>query len=113
MGLIPWEVPSHPVCTGHVWCTRRAIDLGPCQRSAMRLAPVTSAGNVWERSPDSLVHPQIEGNEGLPNGTSTAPRPLEAIKGTLRRMEQYTKHTLSTLQLRDFVTTPSKCSREI
>jgi hypothetical protein len=59
--------------------------------------------------PDSPMHPQIEGNQGLPNRTSTDPRPLRAIKGTPRRMEQYTKHTLSTLQLRDSSTTPLKC----
>jgi hypothetical protein len=47
------------------------------------------------------MHPQTEGNQGLPNGISTAPRPLGAIKGTPRRIEQNTKHTLSTLQLHD------------
>jgi hypothetical protein len=58
---------------------------------------------------DSLVHPQIEGNQGLQNRTSTDPRPLGAIKGTPRHMEQYTKHILSTLQLRDSTTMPLKC----
>jgi hypothetical protein len=45
--------------------------------------------------------------------TSTALRPLGAIKGTPRRMEQNTKHILSALQLQDSVTTPPKCSKEI
>jgi hypothetical protein len=54
-----------------------------------------------------------EGNQCIPNGTSTAPRPLRAIKGTPKRMELNTKHTLSTLQLWDSTTTPSKCLREI
>jgi hypothetical protein len=62
---------------------------------------------------NSPVHPRIEGNQRLPNGTPMAPRPLGAIKGTPRRMEQYTKHSKSTLQLWNFATTPSKCLREI
>jgi hypothetical protein len=44
------------------------------------------------------VHPRIEGNQGLPNGAPTAPRSLGTIKGTPRRMEQYTKHPLNILQ---------------
>jgi hypothetical protein len=63
--------------------------------------------------PDSSVHPQTEGNQGLSNGTSTALRPLEAIKGTPRCMEQNTNNILSTLQLRDSTITPPKYSREI
>ena len=42
-----------------------------------------------------------------------APGLLRAIKGTLRRIEQVPKQTLSTLQLRDSATTSLKCSREI
>jgi hypothetical protein len=38
---------------------------------------------------------------------------LGTIKETPRHMEQYTKHILSTLQLRDSATTPPKCLREI
>jgi hypothetical protein len=62
---------------------------------------------------DNPVHPQTEGNKSLPNEAPTTPRLLGAINGTPRRMEQYIKHTLSTLQLRDSITTPPKCSREI
>jgi hypothetical protein len=41
-------------------------------------------------------HP-TEGNNRLPGMPPTAPSCLGAIKGTPRRMEEYTKHTLSTL----------------
>jgi hypothetical protein len=41
-------------------------------------------------------HP-TEGKDCLPELLSTAPSCLGAIKGTPRRMEEYTKHTLSTL----------------
>jgi hypothetical protein len=52
---------------------------------------------------DCLVRPWTEGNYGLPNGASMAPCCLRAIKGTPRRMEQYTKHPLNILRRRDFV----------
>jgi hypothetical protein len=39
----------------------------------------------------------IEGKDCLPGLLSTAPICLGAIKGTPRRMEEYTKHTLSIL----------------
>jgi hypothetical protein len=49
----------------------------------------------------------------LPNEALTAPRSLGAIKGPPRRHGAgEPKHTLSTLQPRDSVTTPPKCSRE-
>jgi hypothetical protein len=48
-------------------------------------------------APDSPVHPRTEGNHGLPNGAPTAPRSLEAIKGTPWRMELHTKHSLNIL----------------
>jgi hypothetical protein len=44
-------------------------------------------------APDYPVRPWTECNQGLPNGTQTAPSCLGAIKGTPRRMEQYTKHS--------------------
>jgi hypothetical protein len=51
------------------------------------------------------VRPRTEGNYGLPNGAPTAPSCLRAIKGTTRRMEQYTKHLLNILRRRDFAFT--------
>jgi hypothetical protein len=41
-------------------------------------------------------HP-TEGKDSLPGLLSTAPSYLGAIKGTPRRMEEHTKHTLSIL----------------
>jgi hypothetical protein len=46
---------------------------------------------------DSLVHRWTEGKNCLPNGVPTAPSCLGAIKGTPRRMEHYTKHSLNIL----------------
>jgi hypothetical protein len=49
------------------------------------------------------VHQSIEGKNCLPGMLSTAPSYLEAIKGTPRRMEENTKHTLSILDHSHFV----------
>jgi hypothetical protein len=43
------------------------------------------------------VRQETEGKNCLPGLLSTAPSCLGAIKGTPRRMEEYTKHSLSTL----------------
>jgi hypothetical protein len=43
------------------------------------------------------VHHPTEGKDSLPGLLSTAPSYLGAIKGTPRRMEEHTKHTLSIL----------------
>jgi hypothetical protein len=44
---------------------------------------------------DCLVRQSTEGNNCLPGMLSTTPSCLGAIKGTPRRMEEYTKHSLS------------------
>jgi hypothetical protein len=49
-------------------------------------------------APDSPVHLWTEGKNFLPNGAPTAPSFLGAIKGTPRRMEQYTKPPLKILR---------------
>jgi hypothetical protein len=49
------------------------------------------------------VHQSIEGKNCLPGMLSTAPSCLGAIKGTPRRMEGDTKHTLSILDHSHFV----------
>jgi hypothetical protein len=46
-------------------------------------------------APDCPVRHPTEGNFGLPCWPPTAPSCLGAIKGTPRRMEESTKHTLS------------------
>jgi hypothetical protein len=48
-------------------------------------------------APDYPVHHPTEGKYCLPRMPPTAPSCLGAIKGTPRRMEEYTKHTLSIL----------------
>jgi hypothetical protein len=56
-------------------------------------------------APDSLVRQRTEGNNDLPNGAPTAPSCLGVIKGTLMRMEQYTKPLLNILRRIDSVST--------
>ena len=53
-------------------------------------------------APDCPVCHPTEGKNCLPIGSPTAPSYLGAIKGTPRRMEQYTKHPLNILRRRDF-----------
>jgi hypothetical protein len=48
-------------------------------------------------APDYLVRQATEDKNCLPGLLSTAPSCLGAIKGTPRRMEEKTKHSLSTL----------------
>jgi hypothetical protein len=43
------------------------------------------------------VHHPTEGKDNLPGLLSMAPSCLGAIKGTPRRIEEYTKHTISIL----------------
>jgi hypothetical protein len=54
-------------------------------------------------APDCPVRQSTEGKICLPRMLSTAPSCLGAIKGTPRRMEEYTKHTLSILDHSHFV----------
>jgi hypothetical protein len=54
-------------------------------------------------TPDCPVRHPTEGKNCLPGFLSTAPSCLGAIKGTPRRMEEYTKHTLSILNHSHFV----------
>ena len=50
-------------------------------------------------APDCPVRHPTEGKNCLPGLLPTAPSCLGAIKGTPRRMEEHTKHTLSNLNL--------------
>jgi hypothetical protein len=62
-----------------------------------------------DRAPDSYsdcpMHHPTEGKFGLPSWSSTAPSCLGAIKGTPRRMEESTKHSLSILKHPDSAAT--------
>jgi hypothetical protein len=53
-------------------------------------------------APDCLVRQATEGKNCLPGMLSTAPSCLGAIKGVPRRMEDYTKHSLSIPKHQDF-----------
>jgi hypothetical protein len=59
------------------------------------------------------VHPRIENNFQFPNKGAMTPWPLGVIKEAPRCLYQDTKHSKSTLQLRDSATMLSKCLREI
>jgi hypothetical protein len=73
-----------------------------CQRSASpnkkRDPHQTVSGGV----PDCPVRQATEGKNCLLELLSTAPSCLGAIKGTPRRMEEYTKHSLSIPKHQDF-----------
>ena len=79
---------------------------GKCQRSegapdSVRCANGSKAPTVGfakegkKSAPDCPVRQATEGKNCLPGMLSTAPSCLGAIKGTPRRMEEYTKHPLS------------------
>jgi hypothetical protein len=53
-------------------------------------------------APDCPVRQATEGKNCLPGMHSTPPSCLGAIKGTPRRMEEYTKHSLSIPKHQDF-----------
>jgi hypothetical protein len=76
--------PNCPVCTGQCANGSKSSTVG-CARIGKQSAQ------------DCPVHHPTEGKDSLPGLLSTAPSCLGAIKGTPRRMEENTKHTLSTL----------------
>jgi hypothetical protein len=69
-----------------------ALDL---QRSAAPKQERNPHRTVSGGAPDCPVRQATEGKNCLPRMLSTAPICLGAIKGTPRRMEEYTKHSLS------------------
>jgi hypothetical protein len=71
--------------------------LSGCQRSAAPCKERNQAPDSVRCAPDCLVRQTTEGKICLPRLLSTAPSCLGAIKGTPRRMEENTKHPLSTL----------------
>jgi hypothetical protein len=86
--------PDCPVCTGQCPVRQR---LQGCQRSASPNKEGNPHRTVSGGAPDCPVRQATEGKNCLPGLLSTAPSCLGAIKGTPRRMEEYTKHSLSTL----------------
>jgi hypothetical protein len=63
-------------------------------------APTVGTGHRTVRcAPDGPVRHSIEGKFGLPSWPPTPPSCLGAIKGTPRRMEESSKHSLNILRL--------------
>jgi hypothetical protein len=91
------ETPDCPVCTGHVRCANGAQICIRQQRSDALFMERNRAPDSVRCAPDCPVRPTTEGKDGLPDLFSTAPSCLGAIKGTPRRMEEYTKQPLSNL----------------
>jgi hypothetical protein len=84
--------PDCPVCTGQCPVCQR---LQGCQRSASPNKEGNPHRTVSGGAPDCPVRQSREGKKCLPGMHSTAPSCLGAIKGTPRRMEEYTKHSKS------------------
>ena len=77
------------------------------QRSASPFKERNRAPDTVRCAPDCPVRPMTEGKDGLPDLFSTAPSCLGAIKGTPRRMEEYTKHSYNTPKHQDIDLTHS------
>jgi hypothetical protein len=82
------EAPDCPVLSG----APTALNL---QRSASPKKERNPHRIVSGGAPDSPVRQATEGKNCLPGMLSRAPSCLGAIKGTPRRMEEHTKHSLS------------------
>jgi hypothetical protein len=72
------------------------------QRSALPKKERNPHRTVSGGAPDCPVRQATEGRNCLPGMLSTAPSCLGAIKGTPRRMEEETKHSLSIPKHQDF-----------
>jgi hypothetical protein len=112
-----YNSPDCPVCTGLsgeptvgcAICARHVAEptVGRvhrtvrCAPDSVRCANGSQAPTVGfakegkKSAPDCPVRQATEGKICLPGMLSTAPSCLGAIKGTPRRMEEYTKHSLS------------------
>jgi hypothetical protein len=79
------------------------VPRGPrAQRSAL---PEKEGDRAPDKDCSCPVRHPTEGKNNLPNGSPMAPSCLGAIKGTPRRMEHYTKHSLNILRRLDSETT--------
>jgi hypothetical protein len=120
----PREAPNSPLyqpCNGYLPCRPRAnshmahrtvrcpIEKETNQSGDSLPHPALVLFTVW-CAPDSPVRPRTEGKNCLPNGAPTTPSCLGAIKGTPRRMEQYTKPPLNILRCLESASThPDHC----
>jgi hypothetical protein len=87
------------VCTGQRPVRQRLwIFNGRLRHGRKEIRTRTVSGGA----PDCPVRQATEGKDCLPGMLSTAPSCLGAIKGTPRRMEEHTKHSLSIPEHQDF-----------
>jgi hypothetical protein len=90
--------PDCPVCTG-LSGVHQTVSGAPTALNLQRSASPKKERNphrtVSGGAPDCPVRQATEGKNCLPGMLSTAPSCLGAIKGSPRRMEEYTKHSLS------------------
>jgi hypothetical protein len=91
--------------TDIVWCANRSR--GPTVGYALHGRRSRTGPLQWLSggAPDYPVHHSTESKKCLPNWSPTAHSCLGAIKGTLWRMKQKTKHSLSILRLLDSAST--------
>ena len=92
--------------TGHVRCAPDCPVRQICngrQRSASPFKERNRAPDSVRCAPDCPVRHSTEGKNCLPRLLSTAPSCLGAIKGTPRRMEESTKHSLSIVDHSHFI----------
>jgi hypothetical protein len=94
--------PDCPVCTT-VRCANGSKSSTVGCAKLGRLSTPDSEQGMSGGAPDCPVHHPTEGKYCLPRMPPTAPSCLGAIKGTPRRMEEYTKHTLSILDHSHFI----------
>jgi hypothetical protein len=87
--------------SGVHWTVSGAPTAPRLQRSASPNKERDPHRTVSGGAPDCLVRQATEGKNCLP-GMHSAPSCLGAIKGTPRRMEEYTKHSLSIPKHQDF-----------
>jgi hypothetical protein len=96
---------------GDVWpeptlsCSHRTVRVHRTVSGAPRGSSTGHGLFLSGGAPDCLVRHPTEGKNCLPNGTPMAPSCLEDIKGTPRRMEHYTKHSLNILRRPDSANT--------
>jgi hypothetical protein len=93
--------PDCPVCTGQCpvcqWDRGRNGRLREIRKEIRHRTSTVHVGGA----PDCPVRQPKEGKNCLPIGSPTAPSCLGAIKGTPRRMQQNTKHSLVILRRLD------------
>jgi hypothetical protein len=99
--------PDCPVCTGQCPVRQRLSDSNGRLRQIWKdictgQCPVVHR-TVRCAAPDCPVRQSTEGKICLPGLFSTTPSCLGAIKGTPRRMEEHTKHSLSNLDHSHFI----------